>query len=40
MWGENLAGIFRFSFGPWNIHQGEDPFDPAVQESFEFWEKM
>ena len=35
-----MAGIFRFSFGPWNIHEGEDPFGPSVRESFEFWEKM
>lgn len=24
-------GTYRFSFGPWNIHEGEDPFGPAVR---------
>jgi xylose isomerase len=24
-------GKYRFSFGPWNIHEGEDPFGPAVR---------
>ena len=22
---------YRFSFGPWNIHEGADPFGPAVR---------
>jgi xylose isomerase len=35
-----MAGIFRFSFGPWNIHEGADPFGPPVRESLDFWEKM
>jgi xylose isomerase len=35
-----MAGIFRFSFGPWNIHEGADPFGPPVREPIEFWEKM
>lgn len=24
-------GVYRFSFGPWNISEGEDPFGPAVR---------
>ncbi|MCK4401113.1 TIM barrel protein [bacterium] len=31
---------YRFSFGPWNIHEGADPFGPAVRESFSFGEKL
>ncbi|MCG2689919.1 hypothetical protein L6252_01405, partial [Candidatus Parcubacteria bacterium] len=32
--GENkMAGKFKFSFGPWNIHEGADPFGPAVRRS-------
>ena len=26
---------FRFSFGPWNIHEGADPFGPDSREPFE-----
>jgi xylose isomerase len=35
-----MAGKFRFSFGPWNIHEGADPFGPTVRESFTFEEKL
>ncbi len=35
-----MPGIYRFSFGPWNIHEGADPFGPMVRESFEFREKL
>ncbi|MFA6568134.1 MAG: TIM barrel protein [Victivallales bacterium] len=35
-----MAGKFRFSFGPWNIHEGADPFGPAVRESIEFNKKL
>ncbi len=31
---------YRFSFGPWNIHEGADPFGPPVRESFGFDEKV
>jgi xylose isomerase len=31
---------YRFSFGPWNIHEGADPFGPPVRESFSFEEKL
>jgi len=35
-----MAGIFRFSFGPWNIHEGADPFGPAVRPSLSFEKKL
>lgn len=31
---------YRFSFGPWNIHEGADPFGPAVRPSRSFEEKL
>jgi len=31
---------YRFSFGPWNIHTGADPFGPPVREEFPFDEKI
>jgi xylose isomerase len=35
-----MAGTFRFSFGPWNIHEGADPFGPTVRESVAFNHKL
>ncbi|MGQ9591811.1 MAG: TIM barrel protein [Planctomycetota bacterium] len=35
-----MPGIFRFSFGPWNIHEGADPFGPPVRAPFTFDEKL
>ena len=35
-----MAGTFRFSFGPWNIHTGADPFGPAVRDHIEFADKL
>jgi xylose isomerase len=35
-----MAGKFRFSFGPWNIHTGADPFGPPVRQEFSFSEKL
>ncbi len=35
-----MAGTFRFSFGPWNIHEGADPFGPTVRDSIEFGKKI
>jgi xylose isomerase len=35
-----MAGTFRFTFGPWNIHEGTDPFGPAVRKSKSFREKL
>ncbi|HLU47769.1 MAG TPA: TIM barrel protein, partial [Planctomycetota bacterium] len=35
-----MARKYRFSFGPWNIHEGSDPFGPPVREPFPFDEKL
>ncbi len=35
-----MAGTFRFSFGPWNIHEGADPFGPSVRKSIAFNRKL
>jgi len=35
-----MAGEFRFSFGPWNIHSGADSFGPAVREEIPFAKKL
>jgi len=35
-----MAGQYRFSFGPWNIHEGADPFGPAVRPTVEFGKKL
>ncbi|MFH1918448.1 MAG: TIM barrel protein [Planctomycetota bacterium] len=35
-----MAGRYRFSFGPWNIHSGADPFGPPVRPSIEFADKL
>ncbi|GAX91690.1 hypothetical protein [Effusibacillus lacus] len=31
---------YRFSFGPWNIHEGADPFGPPVRKPFDFRQKL
>jgi len=31
---------YRFSFGPWNIHEGADPFGPTVRSSILFDKKV
>jgi len=31
---------YRFSFGPWNIHEGADPFGPTVRPPLEFAKKL
>jgi xylose isomerase len=31
---------YRFSFGPWNLSEGADPFGPPVRDSFSFLEKV
>ncbi len=31
---------YRFSFGPWNVHTGADPFGPPVREEFTFAQKI
>ena len=35
-----MAGTFKFTFGPWNIHEGADPFGPAVRNSVAFARKL
>ena len=35
-----MPGVFRFSFGPWNIHPGADPFGPAVRSDIPFQKKL
>ena len=35
-----MCGKFRFSFGPWNIHEGADPFGPTVRESIVLNKKL
>jgi len=35
-----MAGEYRFSFGPWNIHEGSDPFGPTVRRSIAFAKKL
>lgn len=35
-----MPGTYRFSFGPWNIHEGADPFGPMVRESIAFGRKL
>mgnify|MGYP002682725225 FL=1 len=36
----SIDSQYRFSFGPWNIHEGADPFGPATRSSFTFEEKI
>jgi xylose isomerase len=35
-----MAGKFKFTFGPWNIHEGADPFGPATRNTIEFRDKL
>ncbi len=35
-----MAGEYRFSFGPWNVHEGADPFGPTVRRSVTFAKKL
>lgn len=35
-----MAGRFRFSFGPWNISEGSDPFGPKVRKPIAFEKKL
>ncbi len=35
-----MAGVFKFTFGPWNIHEGADPFGPMVRKTVEFGKKL
>ncbi len=31
---------YRFTFGPWNIHEGTDPFGPPVRPELSFERKL
>ncbi len=33
-------GTYRFTFGPWNISEGEDPFGPPVRKPLAFAKKL
>ncbi|MBN1436568.1 MAG: TIM barrel protein [Sedimentisphaerales bacterium] len=35
-----MSTEYTFSFGPWNIHEGADPFGPTVRESIDFNVKL
>ena len=35
-----MAGTFRFTFGPWNIHEGADVFGPPVRNTIQFDKKL
>lgn len=35
-----MAMNYRFSFGPWNIHEGADPFGPPVRDAIAFAKKI
>ena len=35
-----MATQYRLSFGPWNIHEGADPFGPPVRPTREFVDKL
>jgi xylose isomerase len=35
-----MAGTFRFTFGPWNIHEGADVFGPTVRDTIAFDKKL
>src|SRR5262245_28171654 len=35
-----MSTDYRFSFGPWNIHEGADPFGPTVRPSVAFGKKL
>ena len=35
-----MSADYRFSFGPWNIHEGADPFGPTVRPTIEFAKKL
>ncbi len=35
-----MAPDYRFSFGPWNIHGGADPFGPVVRDELTYAKKL
>lgn len=32
--------MFKYSVGPWNVHEGADAYGPATRDSFTFEEKI
>ena len=38
--GKPVGGKYRFSFGPWNISEGADPFGPPVRKPVAFARKL
>src|SRR4051812_10730078 len=38
--GVPMSTDYRFSFGPWNIHEGADPFGPTVRPGIAFAKKL
>ena len=32
--------MFKYSVGPWNVHEGADAYGPATRGSFTFEEKI
>lgn len=35
-----MSADYRFSFGPWNIHEGADPFGPPIRPTVAFADKV
>ncbi len=35
-----MSNDYRFSFGPWNIHGGADPFGPVVRDELTYAKKL
>ena len=35
-----MPGKFRFTFGPWNIHEAADVFGPVVRKTVAFDKKL
>jgi xylose isomerase len=35
-----MPADYRFSFGPWNIHEGADPFGPPIRPTLAFAQKV
>ena len=35
-----MQATFRFTFGPWNIHEGADPFGASVRDTLSFAQKL
>ena len=35
-----MSEPYRFSFGPWNISSGADPFGPATRKEVAFADKL